>query len=75
MSRRPRIAMCGIRHETNTFSAVPTEYDDFRIHRGDELLTDAVTGAPGAEAVEFVPLFVASSVAVGRRYGGTRTAG
>ena len=35
---RPRIAVGGIRHETNTFSSLRTTRDDFRVHRGSEIL-------------------------------------
>lgn len=65
MPRRPRIAIGGIRHETNTFSAVPTEYDDFHITQGDELLDEAVTGALSADTVKFLPIFVASALPSG----------
>ncbi len=34
-----RIAIAGLAHETNTFSTLPTTYDDFRAARGEALLT------------------------------------
>jgi microcystin degradation protein MlrC len=43
-----RIAVGGIRHETNTFSTLRTCLDDFRVARGVEI---AVDGADGAEVV------------------------
>jgi microcystin degradation protein MlrC len=33
-----RIAIAGLLHETNTFSTLPTTYDDFRAERGETLL-------------------------------------
>ena len=65
MPRPLRIAVGGIRHETNTFSPLRTAHEDFRVRCGDQLLDDAVLEAPGAEMVEFVPLFVASALPSG----------
>lgn len=55
MTSRPtlRIAVGGVSHETNTFSALPTRLGDFAIHRGAELLQ--ALGVPALPGVEFVP--------------------
>ena len=43
MSRaRPRLAIAGISHETNTFSSLRTGMDDFRVRRGPEILDDGL---------------------------------
>ncbi|MBD3182848.1 hypothetical protein GF312_11195 [Candidatus Poribacteria bacterium] len=36
-----KIAICGIRHESNSFSTLTTKLDDFRITRGEEILQDS----------------------------------
>ena len=65
MPRRFRIAIGGIRHEANTFSPVRSEYGDFHICRGRELLDKAVLGVDGSDQVDFAPLFVASALPSG----------
>lgn len=54
--RRFRIALSGFSHETNTFSAVATEYEDFRIIRGDSLLQERFGGRQGKDAAADVQL-------------------
>jgi microcystin degradation protein MlrC len=57
--RNLRIALGGIRHETNSFSPISTEYGDFSFRRDDQLL------APHQELpddVTLVPTFVASAM-------------
>ena len=39
-TNRPRIAVGGIRHETNTFSSLRTTLEDFHVRRGQEILDD-----------------------------------
>lgn len=61
-----RIAVGGIAHETNTFSTVPTAYDDFLRTEGADLIAgpgwDTIRGAD----VELVPLFAAHAPPSGR---------
>ncbi len=54
---RPRIAICGIRHESNTFSTLRTGLDDFHILRGDGILNSRV--GPTDDSVEWAPTLVA----------------
>lgn len=39
--KKLRILTCGIRHESNTFSTIPTTLDNFTVQRGEEILTAA----------------------------------
>jgi len=60
-----RIAIGGFRHETNTFSPIWTEYDDFRFVRSAAIL-DGGLGQPWqTEGVELRPTFVASAMPSG----------
>ena len=55
-----RIAICGIRHETNTFSSLRTELDDFSILRGDSILE---TGPwDQFRDVAWVPILIANAM-------------
>jgi len=60
-----RIAIGGIRHETNTFSPVWTTYEDFRIYRGETLLNSGLDELCRANDVEPRPTFVASALPSG----------
>ena len=52
-----RLAICGIRHETNTFSALRAGIEDFHVSRGDEILVDGPWQA--FDNVEWAPTLVA----------------
>ena len=52
-----RLAICGIRHETNTFSALRAGIEDFHVLRGDEILVDGPWQA--FDNVEWAPTLVA----------------
>lgn len=54
-----KIALGGILHETNTFSTVPTEYDDFRRSVGEALLVPS-------PRCSIEPLFAAHATPSGR---------
>lgn len=56
-----RIAVGGIRHETNTFSPLYTEYADFRISRGAEVASGGLGDLAQREGVTLVPTFVATA--------------
>jgi microcystin degradation protein MlrC len=58
---RQRIAIGGLGHETNTFSAIWTEYEDFLFARGDEILEGRL-GQARYEGVELLPTFVAHAL-------------
>ena len=60
-----RIAIGGLRHETNTFSPIWTEYDDFRFVRGAAILDDGLGQPWQTEGVELWPTFVASAMPSG----------
>jgi microcystin degradation protein MlrC len=62
MKKPFRIAIGGIRHETNTFSPFPTEYEHFQIHRGAALLSEVEAGLGAGQAVEYLPTFVAGAL-------------
>lgn len=55
-----RIAVAGIRHETNTFSTLRTGLSDFRIQRGEDVLRSEVWKSLGASA-ELAPCLVAGA--------------
>ena len=59
MKKDLRIAIGGIRHETNTFSHVWTEYEDFRVMRGSEILERGLGLTKDVEGVDLLPIFVA----------------
>ncbi len=63
-----RIAIGGIAHETNTFSALLTRYDDFRLLRGVDLVGGSGWEAFRAENpdAQLVPLFAAHATPSGR---------
>lgn len=51
-----RILTCGIRHESNTFSTLPTTESDFKVLRGKEVLENQLWAeAYQNEDVEFIP--------------------
>jgi microcystin degradation protein MlrC len=54
-----RCSICGIRHETNTFSTLRTELKDFRVLRGEEIFRDTLWGS--FEEVEWVPTLLAGA--------------
>ena len=54
-----RLAICGIRHETNTFSPLRAGIEDFRVLRGEEVLADVPRQAFGN--VEWAPALVAKA--------------
>jgi microcystin degradation protein MlrC len=56
-----RIAVGGIRHETNSFSPLWTDYDDFRLTRGPEVVEGGLAEIGQSEGVELLPTFVASA--------------
>jgi hypothetical protein len=68
-----RIALLGLFHETNTFSAIPADYDAFSVTRGEALLESAVGTANVidgyiagvAQDTELVPLMRASTGPIG----------
>ncbi|MBI1896916.1 MAG: M81 family metallopeptidase [Acidobacteria bacterium] len=73
-TRRPRIAVAGILHESNSFSTVKTNWADFTIRRGPEIAGEwklsnhEVAGfLAGAEKYDFemVPVMVASATPSG----------
>jgi microcystin degradation protein MlrC len=68
-THRLRIAIGGIGHETNTFSSVWTEYEDFNFARGDEILKGRL-GQAGYDGADLLPAFVATALP-----GGVVTAG
>jgi microcystin degradation protein MlrC len=61
-----RIAIGGLMHETNTFSTLPTRYEDFAALRGDELTQGAVWQRARDAGYEVFPLFVAHAMPSGR---------
>lgn len=54
-----RLAICGIRHETNTFSPLRAGIEDFRVLRGEEVLADVPRQAFGN--VEWAPTLVSKA--------------
>lgn len=56
-----RIAVGGIRHETNTFSPLYTTYDDFHIARGADVTEGGLAELARREGVELVPTLSASA--------------
>jgi microcystin degradation protein MlrC len=60
------IVVGGLKHETNTFSTVPTRYEDMDFRRGEELVQGAAWDALRTRGHRFVPLFVAHATPSGR---------
>lgn len=54
-----RLAICGIRHETNTFSPLRAGIEDFRVLRGEEVLADVPRQA--FRDVEWAPTLVSKA--------------
>jgi microcystin degradation protein MlrC len=61
MSPDFRVAIGGIRHETNTFSPVWTEYEDLRVRRGADVLDNGPQPLWAGKGVKLLPTFVASA--------------
>lgn len=61
-----KIATGGLSHETNTFSTLPTTYDDFTVVRGKRLLEAPVWRTIQAQGHDLSPLFVAYATPSGR---------
>ncbi|MGC9349278.1 MAG: M81 family metallopeptidase [Anaerolineae bacterium] len=61
-----RLAVGGLMHETNTFSTLPTTYDDFTVVHGESLLKAPVWRDAKAAGHELHPLFVAHATPSGR---------
>lgn len=59
MKEKIRCAICGIRHETNTFSSLRTELDDFRVQRGEEIQLGEFWNS--FENVEWIPTLLAGA--------------
>jgi microcystin degradation protein MlrC len=59
VERKMRCAICGISHETNTFSNLRTNLDDFHIRRGEEIKLGEFFGS--FENIEWVPLLLAGA--------------
>ena len=57
-----RIALGGLRHETNTFSPLRTEYNDFRFIRGGDMLAGGLGEPWQSEGVDLRPTFVAGAM-------------
>lgn len=55
-----RLAICGIRHETNTFSPLRAGIEDFDVLRGEEILADGPWQA--FDSVEWAPTLVARAL-------------
>ena len=60
-----RIAIGGIRHETNTFSPIWTEYEDFDCVWGPAVLEGGLGRSWQDEGVEFRPIFIAEALPSG----------
>ncbi len=54
-----RLAICGIRHESNSFSTLRTELENFRVSRGEEITQGDFWDS--FEDVEWVPTLVAGA--------------
>jgi len=61
-----RIAVAGLAHETNTFSTLPTSYEDFAITRGRVLIDTPFWQRLADAGHELFPLFVAHATPSGR---------
>ena len=70
-----RVALLGLFHETNTFSAIPAGYDAWGIRRGNDVLASAagsqsviagyMSGVEKDPEAELVPLMVAGTGPIG----------
>ncbi len=56
-----RIAIGGIRHETNTFSPLRTGLDKFSVQRGADIMRDSLWSEWVSEDIEFVPTLAADA--------------
>jgi microcystin degradation protein MlrC len=59
MKKKMRCAIGGISHETNTFSSLRTEYEDFHVTRGQELQLGEYWSS--FEDVEWIPTLLAGA--------------
>ncbi len=57
--KKAKCAICGIRHETNTFSALRTRLEDFRVLRGEEIVTNEFWASFGD--IEWAPTLLAGA--------------
>ena len=57
-----RIAMGGIRHETNSFSPILTGYRDFNMKRGEAILSDELRQIAHRHKAALYPTFVAGAM-------------
>ena len=65
MKNKLRIAIGGFRHETNTFSPIWTDYEDFSFVRGSALLESGLGQRWQGKEVELRPTFVAEALPSG----------
>ena len=56
-----RIAVCGIGHETNTFSTLRTKLEDFNVRRGEDVVKGEFWDGVRAEGVELLPGILAGA--------------
>lgn len=61
MQRILRIIAGGVHHETNSFTPVPTRYDDFSIDRGIDRYRDDDDLLAPLDAIDLAPTFVAGA--------------
>ncbi|MDD4729124.1 MAG: M81 family metallopeptidase, partial [Dysgonamonadaceae bacterium] len=55
-SKTKRVLTLGIRHESNTFSTLPTRATDFKVLRGEDVLVDQPWAEEGRRlGIEFIP--------------------
>ena len=59
MERKMRCAICGISHETNSFSTLRTQLDDFHVMRGEEIKLGEFWNS--FENIEWIPLLLAGA--------------
>lgn len=57
--KKIRCAICGIRHETNTFSTLRTELEDFRVTRAEEMQLGEFWSS--FEGIEWIPTLLAGA--------------
>ena len=66
MGKALRIVIGGISHETNSFSPVPTLYEDFEISRGTALLDKTLSDRKdGFAGIELLPIMIADALPSG----------
>jgi microcystin degradation protein MlrC len=57
--KKAKCAICGIRHETNTFSTLRTRLEDFHVLRGEEIITNEFWAS--FEEIEWAPTLLAGA--------------